>query len=109
MKKYVIGMAAAVLVLSLVLSVTAFAQDREGGDRRKGNWGGGMDRAQMWNRMRKDMSPVTIATTDRYLFVVKGNWIYQYDVNTLKLKNRVEIEPEEKEAGEKPAKPDGVF
>ena len=43
---------------------------------------------------------VAMATTDKYLFVVKGNTVYQFDVNTLQLKNKAALDPE-KEKGKR--------
>ncbi|MFH1706611.1 MAG: hypothetical protein ABIF71_01640 [Planctomycetota bacterium] len=35
-----------------------------------------------------------VTTTDKFLFVIKGNYIFQFDVNTLELKNKTVINPE---------------
>jgi hypothetical protein len=58
-------------------------RDREGG--RFGRQRGGEPGAD---------APAAVATTDKYLFVVKGNNVYQFDVNTLKLLNKAVLEPE---------------
>jgi len=44
--------------------------------------------------MRQPDTTVAVATTDKYLFVVKGNTVYQFDVNTLKLLHKALLEPE---------------
>ena len=35
--------------------------------------------------------PPALLATSQYLFVVRGDWIYQYDVDTLLLKGRAQI------------------
>jgi hypothetical protein len=35
---------------------------------------------------------VAMATTDKYLFVVKGNYVYQFDINTMQRKNKVALD-----------------
>ena len=37
---------------------------------------------------------VAVTTTDKYLFIIKGNYIYQFDINTLELKNKTVIDPD---------------
>ena len=109
MKKLTIALLVAGVVISLIAATAVFAQDREGGDRRpagergdrgdRGDRGGRGDRAGRMGafnmgRMRMFM-PAEIATTDKYLFVVKGNDVYQFDVDSLKLLKKVQLEEEE--------------
>ena len=44
---------------------------------------------------RSDGQSVAIATTDTYLFIVKGNYVYKFDIHTMKLLNKVALEEEQ--------------
>lgn len=74
------------------------------GQKRGGKGGGKGKEGEFRERMKKFQdnsksgmdNAIAVTTTDKYLFVIKGNYIYQYNINTLKLKNKVAID-EEKE------------
>lgn len=42
--------------------------------------------------MFRGMLPVAIYANDKYVYVVRGNVLYQFDAETLLLKNRVILE-----------------
>lgn len=92
----------------LILAGSAFAQQPggdqqqpprggqggQGGDFRQrfgGGQGGGMDWGQMMRGMG-GMQPASIFATGEFLFIVRGNTLYQYDVKTLKQINKVQLE-----------------
>jgi hypothetical protein len=77
-------------------------QGGQGGDWRQrmggGGQGGGMDWGQMMRGMG-GMQPASIFATGEFLFIVRGNTLYQYDVKTLKQVNKVQLETEQPQWG----------
>ena len=37
-------------------------------------------------------APAVLHSTEKYLFVVRGDWLYQFDVDTLKLRNKARLD-----------------
>jgi hypothetical protein len=64
-----------------------------GGDFRQRFQGGGMDWGQMIRGMGA-MQPATVVASGEFLFIVRGNTLYQYDIKTLKQINKVQLETE---------------
>jgi len=62
--------------------------ERQGG--RAGGRGDGMDGRQMLMRMGAFQPPVVV-TTNKYLIIIRGNTVYQLDINTLERLNTKEL------------------
>ena len=82
-------MAAGVAVLAA--AGWLYAQDGgqrppQGGD---GPGGQGPGRGQMFRPM---MMPAQMVTTADYIFILRGNTLYKYDIKELKLQGKAEIE-----------------
>ncbi len=63
-----------------------------------------------WRQMMRGMGamqPASIFATGEFLFIVRGNTLYQYDVKTLKQVNKVQLETEPMPAGGGPGGADG--
>jgi hypothetical protein len=100
------GSVAALVCGCLIFAGSALAQqpggDQQGGrsgqggggdvrQRFGGGQGGGMDWGAMMRGMGA-MQPASIFATGEFLFIVRGNTLYQYDVKTLKQINKVQLE-----------------
>lgn len=70
---------------------------RPGNDAHRPQWAQGRGNKSPQRPGSGTNASVAVATTDKYLFVVKGNNVYQFDVNTLKLLNTASLKPEKKD------------
>ncbi|MCS7252961.1 MAG: hypothetical protein RMK18_04855 [Armatimonadota bacterium] len=52
----------------------------------------GFDRGAFQRMMFRAALPVAIYANEKYVYVVRGNVLYQFDAETLQLKNRVILE-----------------
>jgi hypothetical protein len=82
----------------------------QGGEGREG--GPGFGRGQQQFRPMMGMQAQMAATAD-YVFILRGNTLYKYDVKTLKLEGKAEVEmpmpprPQEGEGGRRPPQEGG--
>ena len=46
-----------------------------------------------WSPVAVAQQPSSMLATDHYLFVIKGDWLYQFDLHTLQLRNKAHLSP----------------
>ena len=79
-------------VVALASAGWLCAQDGERTRPPQGGEGGGQGFGRGQQQFRPMMMPAQMVTTADYIFILRGNTLYKYDIKELKLQGKAEIE-----------------